>query len=38
MIDCLFYASNSLSRDVSWEYIAKLVVAWLYSMYGFMYI
>ena len=21
IIDCLFYASSSLSRDVSWEYI-----------------
>ena len=30
IIDCLFYASDSLSRDVSWEYIiAKLLVAWL---------
>ena len=26
-IDFLFYASDSLSRDVSLEYIAKLVVA-----------
>ena len=24
IIDCQFYASDSLSRDVSWEYIAKL--------------
>ena len=30
IIDCLFYASGSLSWHVSWEYIAKLVVAWLY--------
>ena len=30
IIDCLFYASDSLSSDVSWEYIAKLPVAWLY--------
>ena len=27
--DCLFYASGSLSSDVSWEYIAILLVAWL---------
>ena len=26
----LFYACDSLSLDVSWEYIAKLLVAWLY--------
>ena len=25
-----FYASGSLSWDVSWEYIAKKLVAWLY--------
>ena len=25
-----FYASDSLSLDVSWEHIAKLLVAWLY--------
>ena len=30
IIDCLFYASDSLSRDVSWGNIAKLLVAWLY--------
>ena len=24
-----FYASDSISLDVSWEYIAKLLVAWL---------
>ena len=24
IIDCLFYASDSLSCDVSWEYIAQL--------------
>ena len=30
IIDCLFYASDSLSWDVSWEYIAKLLAAWLY--------
>ena len=29
IIDSLFYASDSLSWDVSLEYIAKLVVAWL---------
>ena len=29
ILDCLFYASGSLSGDVSWEYIAKLLVAWL---------
>ena len=29
IIECLFYASDSLSWDVSWEYIAKLLVAWL---------
>ena len=29
IIDRLFYASNNLSLDVSFEYIAKLVVAWL---------
>ena len=27
---CIFYAFDSLSQDVSLEYIAKLVVAWLY--------
>ena len=31
-IDCLFHASDSLSGDVSWEYIAKLLVAWLYPL------
>ena len=31
MIDCLFYASDSLSWDVSLKCIAKLVVVWLYS-------
>ena len=30
IIDCLFYSSGSLSWDFSWEYIAKLLVAWLY--------
>ena len=25
IIDCLFYASGSLSRDVSWKYIANCV-------------
>ena len=34
IIDCLWYASDSLSRDVSWEVIAKLLVAWLYSYHG----
>ena len=29
IIDCLFYASDSLLSDVSSEYIAKLLVAWL---------
>ena len=29
IIDCLFYAFGSLSRDVSREYIAKMLVAWL---------
>ena len=29
IMDCLFYASDSLSLDVSLECIAKLVVAWL---------
>ena len=29
VIDCLFYASGSLSSDVSREYIAKLLVVWL---------
>ena len=32
IIDCLLYASDSLSRDVSWEYIAKLLVVWLYCI------
>ena len=27
IINCLFDASGSLSLDVSWEYIAKLLVA-----------
>ena len=31
IIDCLFYASDSLSRAVSWDYIAKLLVAWFYQ-------
>ena len=31
IIDCLFYASDNLSGDVSREYIAKLLVAWLYK-------
>ena len=30
IIDYLFYAADSLSYDVSWEYIAKLLVAWFY--------
>ena len=30
IIDSLFYASGSLSLDVSWEYIPKLLVACLY--------
>ena len=30
IIYCLCYASDSLSWDVSLEYIAKLIVAWLY--------
>ena len=30
IIDCLFYASDSLSGDVSWECIAKFLVTWLY--------
>ena len=30
ILDCLFYAFDSLSWDVSLEDIAKLVVAWLY--------
>ena len=29
ILDCRFYAPGSLSWDVSWEYIAKLLVAWL---------
>ena len=33
VIDCLFYASGSLSWDVSWEYIAKLLVERLYSSF-----
>ena len=32
IIDCLFYVSGSLSGDVSWEYMAKLLVAWLYQV------
>ena len=32
IIDCLFYASDSLSWDVSWEYIAKFLVVWLYCI------
>ena len=32
IIDCLFYASDSLSWDVSWEYIAScVVVTYCYS-------
>ena len=31
IIDRLGYASDSLSWDVSFEYIAKMVVAWLYT-------
>ena len=30
IIDCQFYASDSLSWDVSWACISKLLVAWLY--------
>ena len=30
IIECLFYASDSLSWDVSWMYIANLEIAWLY--------
>ena len=30
IIDCLFYAFDSLSHDVLLENIAKLVVVWLY--------
>ena len=29
IINCLFYASDSLSIDVSLESVAKSVVAWL---------
>ena len=29
IIFCPFYVSGSLSWDVSWEYIAKLLFAWL---------
>ena len=29
IIECLCYASGSLSCDVSCDYIAKLLVAWL---------
>ena len=32
IIDFLFFASDCLSWDVSWEYIAKLLVAWLYIL------
>ena len=32
-MDCLFYASNSLSWDFSWDYMAKLLVAWLYDLF-----
>ena len=31
ILDCLFYAFDSLSWEVSLEDIAKLVVAWLYN-------
>ena len=31
IIYVLFYDSSSLSSDVSWEYIAKLLVSWLYD-------
>ena len=34
ILDCRFYASDSLIWDVSLEYIAKLVVAWLYTEYA----
>ena len=37
IIDCLFYASDILSRDVTWEYIAKLLVAWLLPMFDLVY-
>ena len=30
IIDSLFYAFGSLSLDVSWEYIPKLLVAWFF--------
>ena len=33
-IDCLFYVSDSLSRDVSWEYIASCVVVKLLHRAG----
>ena len=31
IIDCLFYPSDSLSSDFLSEFIAKLLVAWLYQ-------
>ena len=34
MIDSLFYAFGNFSWDVSLEYIAKLVVVWLYFEYN----
>ena len=35
IINCLFYASGSLTRDVSLEYTAILLVAWLYMVNTF---
>ena len=32
IIDSLFYASDSLSGDVSLEFVAKLIVAWMYCI------
>ena len=32
IIDCLFYAFDSLSLDISLEYVAKLAVAMLYAI------
>ena len=32
IINCLFYAFDSFSLDVLLEYIAKLVVVWLYNL------
>ena len=34
IIGCLFYASVSLSSDVSWAYIVKLLVVWLYLCFN----